>query len=58
MKVKWEGKRIAKTPVFGLYKRMGLFKLGLVCYFLDRGNGLETKRYMGRGYVLRECKMP
>ena len=58
MKAKWEGKRIEKPRVYGLYKRIGLLRLKLICTFIDRGNGLETKRHMGRGYVLKPCKVP
>ena len=58
MKHVWQGKSPSKCPVYGLYKRIGFMRFRLLCMFLDRENGLETKRHMGRGYVLKPCKVP
>jgi hypothetical protein len=51
-------KRPAKSRVYGLYKRIGLFKMRLLCTFSEHRNGAETKRHMGRGYSLKPCKVP
>jgi len=58
MKAKWEGERPRKARVFGLYKRIGFMRFRLLCMFLDRENGIETVRHMGKGYSLKSCRMP
>lgn len=62
MKTIWTGneghEKPPNCPLYGLYKRIGFMRLKLICTFLNAGNGRETARQMGRGYVLKPCKMP
>jgi len=56
MKAKWEGKRIEKPRVYGLYMRKSLLRKKLLCYFLDRSEAKETARHMGSCYSIRKLQ--
>ena len=55
MKAKWEGNRIEKPRVYGLYMRKSLLRKKLLCYFMDKRAAIETARHMGSGYSI--CKL-
>jgi hypothetical protein len=46
--------KVSRRPaIWGLYRRIGLWRRKLVCYFLERENARDTAKCMGKGFVVR-----
>jgi hypothetical protein len=49
--------KVSRRPaIWGLYRRIGLWRRKLVCYFLERENARDTAKSLGRGFGV--SKMP